>query len=171
MYPSRFDLPIDPFFHNTHFLIYLSGLVWSRVFYGMLIGARGATRKRLETETKTQLKVPQSGADGDVELLGATRGSVASARRRIEQIIIAARAKRSPTHMVCVPVVHASIKERFEQFKAAILAGPPIFGLEESLFMNVDKMHVTFGVLSLMDSVDLELAKKLLADCQQTIVK
>lgn len=155
---------LNTYFHIRNEFVY-------RAFYGILIGARGATRKRIETDTKTHLKVPANGADGDVELKGETRGSVASARRRIEQIVMGARAKQSLTHMVCVPVLHASIRDRFEQFRTAILAGPPIFGLDETSFQNADKMHLTFGVMSLMDNFDRELAIKLLADCQQTIVK
>lgn len=137
----------------------------------MLIGAKGTTRKRIESETKTMLKVPQQGADGDIELNGGSRGAVAAARRRIDLLVSEARNKQNFTHFVCVPIVQSSIKQSFDKFKAAIKAGPPIFGLDEAMFQNADKLHLTIGMLALMDNVDRQLAGKLLLDCQQTIVK
>lgn len=137
----------------------------------MLIGVKGTTRKRIETETKTVLRVPQPGADGDVEVSGGTRAAVASARRRIELILIAARIKQSATHFLCVPIDQRTIKERFRQFEVAINGGPAIFGLAESMFQSVDKLHLTFGVMALMDNVDRQLAERLLLECQQSIVK
>lgn len=137
----------------------------------MLIGAKGTTRKRIESETGTVLRVPQPGADGDVEVSGATRAAVASARRRIELILIAARAKQTATHFVCVPIAQRAIKERFRQFEVAIKGGPAVFGLAESMFQHVDKLHLTFGVVALMDNVDRQLAERLLMECQQSIVK
>lgn len=143
----------------------------NRSFYGLLIGAKGTTRKRIESETKTVLKVPQAGADGDVEVSGNTRGAVAAARRRIELIVIAGRAKQVPTHFLCVPITQRSIKERFRQFESAVNSGPAVFGLAESMFQNADKLHLTFGVLALMDNVDRQLAESLLQECTHSIIK
>lgn len=86
----------------------------------MIIGAKGTTRKRIESETKTSIKVPSPGADGDIEVMGALRQNVASARRRIDLIVIGARAKQSPTHFICIPVVHANVRERFVKFKVSL---------------------------------------------------
>lgn len=35
-------------------------------FYKFIIGAKGATLKRLASDTKTQIKIPKLGQDGDV---------------------------------------------------------------------------------------------------------
>lgn len=91
-----------------------------RPFYGLLIGAKGTTRKRLESETNTVLKVPNPGADGDIQVMGNLRQNVASARRRIELIVIGARAKQDATHFICIPVVQPNVRERYLKFKVAI---------------------------------------------------
>lgn len=141
-------------------------------FFGVLIGAKGSTKKRIETETKTTLKVPPLGAaDGAVVVSGLQRDAVASARRRIELIVLGARLKQQPTHFLCVPIVQPAIKDQFVRLKAAIGSGPTVFGLSEAHFQNVDKLHLTFGVLALMDNADRQLASRLLLECQQTIVK
>lgn len=45
----------------------LLNLFWfSRVYYAPIIGARGQTKKRLEEETKTIIKVPRQPQDHEV---------------------------------------------------------------------------------------------------------
>lgn len=99
----------------------------SRVFYALIIGAKGTTKKRVESETKTIIKVPKPGAEGNIEVLGATRQSVCSARRRIELIVIGARHKQESTHFLCIPIVHSTIKERFTAFKVGCFIEPITF--------------------------------------------
>lgn len=83
----------------------------------MIIGSKGTTKKRIESETKTTVKVPRQGVNGDIEISGLSRNSVASARRRIDLIILGARDKQQITHIVCVPVVNTNIRSNFEKFK------------------------------------------------------
>lgn len=85
----------------------------------MLVGAKGSTKKRIQFETKTTIKIPKQGVDGLVEIIGPIRQSVISARRRLELIIIAARHKQDKTHFLCVPVTDQSIREKFVQFKVS----------------------------------------------------
>nr|CAD7412759.1 unnamed protein product [Timema cristinae] len=40
-----------------------------RVYFPYVIGQKGNTRRRLENETKTQIRVPKMGQDGDINLL------------------------------------------------------------------------------------------------------
>lgn len=87
------------------------------VLYGVLVGAKGTTKKRIQMETKTTIKIPKQGVDGLVEIIGSTRQSIISARRRLELIIIAAREKQDKTHFLCVPVTDQNIREKFVQFK------------------------------------------------------
>ena len=39
-------------------------------YYGYIIGKKGETRRRIENETKTQIRIPRQGEDGDVGGLG-----------------------------------------------------------------------------------------------------
>lgn len=93
------------------------------VFYGLIVGAKGTTRKRIETETKTTVKIPRSNVDGDIEISGLTRNGIAAARRRIELIVMGARHKQEITHIVCIPVFSPEIRANFERFKVSFFFG------------------------------------------------
>lgn len=85
-------------------------------FFGIIIGAKAATKRRIEGETRTQIKIPKQGMSGDVEITGASRADVCSARRRVEMIVLASREKHSPTHFVAVRISSADIKSNYEKF-------------------------------------------------------
>lgn len=84
------------------------------------MGAKGSTKKRIQFETKTTIKIPKQGVDGPVEIVGSSRSSVISARRRLELIVLAARTKQEKTHFLCVPVTEQTVREKFVQFKVGI---------------------------------------------------
>merc|ERR1711915_644920 len=42
----------------------------ANAYYSYLIGRQGATKKRIETETYTQVKIPGKGQSGDVAIIG-----------------------------------------------------------------------------------------------------
>lgn len=94
-------------------------------FYALVIGAKGTTKKRIENETKTVIKIPKPGIDGDVNIVGPTRQSVSSARRRIDLIVLGARNKQEATHFLSIPITHHPIKENYAKFKV----GPSFFYL------------------------------------------
>lgn len=129
------------------------------------------TRRRIESETKAQIKVPKPGIEGDIVVIGPTRKSVASARRRIEIIVLAARNKQQFTHFLSVPFRTDEIKRSFIRFRDEIMAGSPVYGLDSSLFQNPTKLHLTLGTLSLMDNEDRATAAQLLRDCDETVIK
>lgn len=142
-------------------------------FYGQIVGAKGTTKKRIESETKTVIKVPRPGStDGNIEVFGSSRSGVATARRRIELLVIGARHKQIFTHFISVPVAHQpTIRDRYRQFKQDIVGGPSIFGLSEAMFYDEKKLHLTIGPMALMDNHDRMRAGKLLRDSKQTIVQ
>lgn len=88
-----------------------------RAFYAVIIGSKGTTKKRIEGETKTQIKVPKQGEHGPIEITGSTREAVSSSRRRVDLIILSARKKFDITHFMCVPIVQRSIKDNYLKFK------------------------------------------------------
>ncbi|EDS29240.1 conserved hypothetical protein [Culex quinquefasciatus] len=140
-------------------------------FFAMLIGAKGATRKRLETETKTQILVPKQGTDGDVIVKGPSRKGVTSCRQRIELIVLGARSKQQFTHFLSIPLNSEQIRVNYAKFRERVLTElPGVFQLDESLFQRVEKLHLTLCTLSLMDNEDRARAAQLLRDCQETIV-
>lgn len=88
-----------------------------RAFFALIVGSKGSTKKRIEGETKTQVKIPKAGVDGDIEVTGSTREAVSSARRRIDIIVLSSRSKQQATHFMCVPVIQPAIKENYRRFK------------------------------------------------------
>lgn len=115
-------------FHVAQYVILGSALLstndisfYYRPFFSIIIGAKGATKRRIEGETRTQIKIPRPGVVGDIEITGSTRQNVSSARRRIELIVLSSRSKQQRTHFTCVPVVQSTIKENYLRFKVRLL--------------------------------------------------
>lgn len=139
-------------------------------FFGTIIGGKGATRRRIETETNAQIQVPRQGHDGDIKITSNNPKSVSTARRRIEDIVIGARAKLNFTHFLSVPMVDTAIQRSFQDFKEKVLSDPQIFGITEELFQNPSKLHLTLVSMTLLDNTDRAQAAKCLQECQETIV-
>lgn len=53
---------------------------------------------------------------GDIEIIGSTRDSVGTARRRIELIVLSSRSKQQSTHFLCVPITDQTIKANYNKF-------------------------------------------------------
>ncbi|XP_053674230.1 activating signal cointegrator 1 complex subunit 1 [Anopheles nili] len=140
-------------------------------FYAMIIGAKGQTRQRLEAETKAQIRVPKQGTTGDIVVVGTSRKSVATARSRIELIVMGARNKQQFTHFLSVPLNTPAIVKRFLDFREKVLTKLPVaFTVDESLFQQPEKLHLTLCTVSLMDNEDRANAAQLLLDCQDSII-
>lgn len=101
--------------HSMQFFTFITNQFFS-AFFGIIIGAKAATKRRIEGETRTQIKIPKQGMAGDVEITGASRDDVCSARRRVEMIVLASRAKQSATHFVAVRISSDAIKSNYEKF-------------------------------------------------------
>lgn len=52
-----------------------------------------------------------------------------------------------------------------------LLNGPPLRGVDESIFQNPDKLHLTIATLVLLDDVEKELAIRTLHECKEEITK
>ncbi|CAD7077191.1 unnamed protein product [Hermetia illucens] len=138
-------------------------------FFSQIIGSKGMTKKRIEAETKTQIRIPKPGVEGDVVIIGPTAKSVVSARRKVNLIVLAARNKQQFTHFLCVPFNNQGIIDSYSKFKGQLLAENRTF--DESLFQNPKKLHLTLVTLSLMDNEDRAYAAQLLHECHETIIK
>ncbi|XP_058463282.1 activating signal cointegrator 1 complex subunit 1 [Malaya genurostris] len=142
------------------------------VFFAMIIGAKGATRRRLEVETKTQIIVPKQGSEGDILVKGSSRRGVVSCRQRIELIVLGARSRQPFTHFLSIPLNSEEIKRNFRIFREKVLTElPSAFTLDDSLFQKAEKLHLTLCTMSLMDNEDRSLAAQLLQNCHETIIR
>lgn len=140
-------------------------------FFAQIIGAKGATRRRIEADTKSQITVPKQGHEGDIKITSNARKNVVAARRRIEIIVIGGRNNINFTHFLSVPMVSDAVKKSYLAFKEMVLTDSAVFGLNEAFFQNHNKLHLTIATLTLLDNVDRASAAQYLTDCEQSIVR
>lgn len=142
-----------------------------QMFHSQIIGAKGATRKRLEQETATSITVPKIGSkDTNVIVKGSAKKSIISAKNRLDLIMIAGRAKQQFTHFLSLSFATDEIKSNFLKFKEQVLNDSDIHGIDESLFQKPDKLHLTLVLLVLLDNQDRAIAAEYLQDCKEMIV-
>ncbi|XP_063701969.1 activating signal cointegrator 1 complex subunit 1 [Culicoides brevitarsis] len=149
---------------------YLTAFHVPSQLFGVIVGAKGATRRRIETETSTKIEIPKQGQDGDIKITSNNAKSVSAARRRIEIIVIGARMKMDFTHFLSVPMVEPEIQETFLDFKTKVLGDNEIYGITEKYFQNPHRLHITIVLLTLLDNADRALAAQYLRECEETIV-
>ncbi|XP_026669307.1 activating signal cointegrator 1 complex subunit 1 isoform X2 [Ceratina calcarata] len=138
-----------------------------------IIGAKGAVHKKLEAETKTQIKIPKIGEDGDIVIIGSDHRAIKKARTRINLIIETARKRLPKTHFVSIPLNEGQIIMNFNMFKNDVLSDPAKIpkGVDEMIFQKPSKLHLTIGVLTLLDAAEINKAVEALDFCKKHIVK
>ncbi|XP_077595013.1 activating signal cointegrator 1 complex subunit 1 isoform X1 [Stigmatopora nigra] len=140
------------------------------VIYKYIIGKKGETRKRLETETKTTINIPKHGVEGQIVVTGPHKSAVCSAITRIELLVDNFRKKQPFTHFLSFPLNDPKIQEGFLRFKDEVLEQySQDSGLDESIFQNPAKLHMTIGTLTLLSASEVRKACESLRDCQNFI--
>ncbi|XP_043087092.1 activating signal cointegrator 1 complex subunit 1 [Puntigrus tetrazona] len=140
------------------------------VLYKYIIGKKGETRKRLESETKTSISIPKQGVEGPIVITGAHRAGVSSAVTRVEVLIDSFRRKQPFTHFLSFALNHGEVQQGFLRFREQVLerCGQDA-GVDESIFQNPAKLHLTIGTLALLNEQEVTRASELLQRCQDTI--
>lgn len=140
------------------------------VLHKYIIGKKGETRKRLESETKTSINIPKQGVEGPIVITGAQRAAVSSAVTRLELLIESFRRKQPFTHFLSFALNDASIQAGFLRFKEEVLDQcSQDLGVDASIFQNPAKLHLTVGTLALLNEVEVQRAYELLLQCQDFI--
>ncbi|XP_067996448.1 activating signal cointegrator 1 complex subunit 1 isoform X5 [Melanerpes formicivorus] len=137
-----------------------------------IIGKKGETKKRLETETRTSISIPKPGVEGEIVITGQHRGGVISARTRIDVLLDSFRKKQPFTHFLSIALNQPNIQERFLQFKEEVLekcSQDP--GVSSSLFQTPAKLHLTLGTLVLLNEQEIQKACHLLQRCKEDFVE
>ncbi|XP_039765051.1 activating signal cointegrator 1 complex subunit 1 isoform X2 [Pararge aegeria] len=140
----------------------------SKHYMGHIIGKRGCTIARISRDTKTDIKTPRPGQNKDITIMGQNVSSVKAAVRRINLVVMASRVKQAYTHFVSIPMNSPDIVKNFESFKENVLQQCP--GIEDSLFIKPGKLHITVGVMCLMDNEERLMATKLLTDARDKYI-
>lgn len=127
----------------------------------VIIGTKGRVLKDLQDRTKTIIKVPRINEKGDVRVTGSSERNVASARNQIEMIVLNKRNRMDVTHFISIPILSEEIRRSFKTFQEEILGDPPIKGIDESIFQNPNKLHLTIVTLTIFEN-ELEDIKNVL---------
>nr|XP_055032567.1 activating signal cointegrator 1 complex subunit 1 [Misgurnus anguillicaudatus]XP_055032568.1 activating signal cointegrator 1 complex subunit 1 [Misgurnus anguillicaudatus]XP_055032569.1 activating signal cointegrator 1 complex subunit 1 [Misgurnus anguillicaudatus] len=140
------------------------------VLYKYIIGKKGETRKRLESETKTSISIPKQGVEGQIVITGAQQAAVVSALTRVEVLIESFRRKQPFTHFLSLALNHDQVQEGFVRFQEEVLerCGQDA-GVDGSIFQKPAKLHLTIGTLVLLNEQEVTRAIELLQQCQDTI--
>ncbi|KAJ9576940.1 hypothetical protein L9F63_006466 [Diploptera punctata] len=142
-----------------------------KFYFAMVIGPKGAVKHRLEDETKTQIRVPKQGFEGNIVITGSSKSGVSTARRRIDLIVMSARWRQQFTHFISLPMNGVTIKKRYLEFKEKVLEYCcNSRGIDASIFQSPEKLHLTLGTLVLMDTDEREKAAHALEECKETII-
>jgi len=139
--------------------------------FPQIIGGKGATKKRIESETNTKIIVPRQNEKGDIVVRGQKEKDVVNCRRRLENIASQARFKKEATHFICFPLNAPHVVEKFREFKQLVLneVGSSCNGLEESIFQEPEKVHFTICVMVLLDERERELCTEILNKLKEEI--
>ncbi|XP_068610331.1 activating signal cointegrator 1 complex subunit 1 isoform X2 [Brachionichthys hirsutus] len=140
------------------------------VLYKYIIGKKGETRRRLECDTKTSISIPKQGVEGQIVITGSHRASVSSAATRIEVLTESFRKKQPFTHFLSFPLNGPEIQEGFLRFKEDVLKQcSQDHGVEESIFQNPAKLHLTIGTFALLNEKEVKKAGEHLRECENVI--
>ncbi|XP_072347557.1 activating signal cointegrator 1 complex subunit 1 [Scyliorhinus torazame] len=150
---------------------YRCALAVPSALYKYVIGKKGETKRRLETETRTSITIPKLGMEGEIVITGQQRAGVASAQTRIEVMLESFRRKQPFTHFLSFAVNHPSIQEQFAKFKERVLDEcSQDRGVDRSIFQNPAKLHLTIGTLVLLNEQEVAKACELLQKCKENFI-
>ncbi|XP_070707584.1 activating signal cointegrator 1 complex subunit 1 [Pempheris klunzingeri] len=140
------------------------------VLYKYIIGKKGETRRRLEFDTKTSISIPKQGVEGQIVITGSTKVAVSSALTRVEVLVESFRKKQPFTHFLSFPLNDPKLQEGFLRFKEKVLQQcSQDHGVEESIFQNPAKLHLTVGTVTLLNDTEVRKTCEHLQECQNFI--
>uniref|UniRef100_A0A0A9VS66 Activating signal cointegrator 1 complex subunit 1 n=1 Tax=Lygus hesperus TaxID=30085 RepID=A0A0A9VS66_LYGHE len=143
----------------------------AKTYFPYIIGSRAATKKRLESETRTRISIPKPGIDGDIIVTGPDKKSVSSAKTRISMMVMSSRKRQAFTHFISIPFNAQAFQNGFLTFKEEVMNNCKDQGVEESIFQSPDKLHLTITTLVLGDDVERKLAAAALEKCKEDVIR
>jgi activating signal cointegrator complex subunit 1 len=142
-------------------------------YYGFLIGRNGEKKNNLERETSTRIKIPQRNQGDIIRIQSDLAKNVASCRNRLYLLISSARLQKPFTHLITFPLNFEKFKVKFNEFKENVLNSTCANdrGVSSNIFINLNKLHLTVCVLTLIGDSEIDQAASLLEECRNTFVK
>ncbi|KAH7974538.1 hypothetical protein HPB49_016504 [Dermacentor silvarum] len=149
------------FFRLTHYV--------PQKFIPRLCGKKHVVRIQMEHDTNTSIKVPSPDSCEDVIITGQREQDVESAHLRISATVSGMRQHEHYTHFVCFPLNNQKLGGTLEEFKEIVMKSCTGRGLDASLFVNKQKLHLTIGMLVLLDAKECSMAQKVLEGCKDLV--
>ncbi|XP_054707295.1 activating signal cointegrator 1 complex subunit 1-like isoform X2 [Uloborus diversus] len=137
---------------------------------GFVNGKFGKNRKMIEDMTGATVLMPGRNQE-EIVIKGQSKNSVGSAYRRIAETIKSGRFHQDFTHFISIPINAKEVQESFLRFKDDVLRNfKKVRGIDESLFQEPKKMHLTITTLVLLDNRDKLKAEAIFQKCKNEIV-
>lgn len=99
--------------------------------------------------------------------------AIISARHRIDLLIANSRKKIRYTHFLSIPLNKKGIIDNYNSFKDDVLKkyAKTAYNIDESLFQMPSKLHLTIGMLKLLDDNEKKQAVDALLSCKEEIIE
>ncbi|RWS09730.1 activating signal cointegrator 1 complex subunit 1-like protein [Dinothrombium tinctorium] len=134
-----------------------------KCFRGLIFGSKGQTKNRITSNTNTNIEIPRENQDGPLRIYGSSERDLRAARKRILDLIDSARQKTEFTHFIAITCENGDVKEKFIAFKNEVLSHCATSnGICDQLFQHPNRLHLTFGILVLLDERERKEAESLL---------
>ncbi len=142
-------------------------------YYGFIIGRNGEKKSNLERDTSTRIKIPPKNQGDIIKIQGDLAKNVASCRNRLYLLISSVRLQKPFTHLITFPLNFDKFKFKFNEFKDNVLNSvcSQDRGVSSKLFINLNKLHLTVSVLTLIGDIEIDQAVNLLSKCRNTFIK
>lgn len=132
-------------------------------------GKKGSTLKRIRIETGTRIDINR---ERDTIMIKGTIDKIEKAKKVIDQMIQRAFETSRPTHFISLPIVSAFATRKLTEFQSAILSpGYSCDGIDPSILVIPENLHITLGVCKLLDQAEIERAVRFLKTQGPLLVK
>ena len=91
---------------------------------------------------------------------------------RLDVIVASARIRQPFTHFLSIPLNTPTLQEAFLKFQEEVLWDVSnCRGMHKSLFQNPTLLHLTLGTMALLDDRERQLARDILEDCSELVLR
>lgn len=137
----------------------------SESYFGFIIGKNGEKKSNLERNTSTKIIIPKRGEGEWIRIEGKEKSYVASCRNRLNLLISSARLQKPFTHFLAFPLNFDLLKQKLHEFRKTVLETcSNDRGVDESIFQNPDRLHLTITTATLLGSYEIDEAVDLLQE-------
>lgn len=142
-------------------------------FRGMIIGKKGAMKKRIISESGVKnIFVPLSKDNSDIVIEADNQEALDIAEKKILEIINKAKNKpvdEKPTHFLSLPLVDVEFIKKVEEIYNFIKEDAEDKNFVNSILIPLKALHLTIAVMTLKDEDEVNKAIQILRSCSSTI--